>query len=290
MDFNNENLEQLDVFNICSHGEKTSQVEKGVEQKLNSALGSKNEESEKEKFLTSTSTTSLNNKKADNFGFENVLKNNKGNEGGLQNSNEELVKNNSLDFGSGNKNLSTVNDEEVLKNSFSKFKSVSELSKAYDNLQSDYTRKCQMLANLQKQVEDNKVKTLPEEKDFVKNLNKFFEENTQAKDYKDEIVKLVLEDENLKTSLNPFESAWKEFKLKNFKTKRALSEDEDFLNNYIFNNDKIKEKIINEYFSGLTFTPSPKLILGNMSKAVTTPPAKPKSLSEASKLVEDIFN
>ena len=50
-----------------------------------------------------------------------------------------------IDFESLNKDNLNKKDLDF---SNSKFKSVEELSKAYDNLQSDYTRKCQALANM----------------------------------------------------------------------------------------------------------------------------------------------
>lgn len=170
----------------------------------------------------------------------------------------------------------------------SKFKSVRELSKAYDNLQSDYTKKCQALAFFQKQIKDNKVDALPNSQNFFENFDSFLKENPNAEEFKNEIFDLVLKNKDY--TQNAINDAWSSVKSKNFKTKKELINDDEFLNSYVYNNEKIKEKIVKDYFSSINFVPSPKLISGKISQPIVTVASKPKSLTEATKLVEDIFS
>ena len=174
----------------------------------------------------------------------------------------------------------------------SKFKSVEELGKAYDNLQSDYTRKCQMLASLQKEIEDNKAKALPEVKfhKLLEDLQEFLKQNLDAKDYASELTKMVLEDENIKNSASPINEAWEKIKQKDFISKKSVLQDEEFLASCVLKNNNLRERIIKDYFSNITINSSPNLITSNCAScAVVASPEKPKSIKEAGKLARDIL-
>lgn len=173
-----------------------------------------------------------------------------------------------------------------------KFKSVEELSKAYDNLQSDYTKKCQALAKLQKEKADNKENSLPPNSygNLQEELEKFVLENQDAKNYEEEIAKLVLTNKQFANSFNPIAEAWKFIKQKNFISVEDVLKNNNFLNTYIQHNEDIKNKIINDYFSSINLQNTPNLITASGSETLVTVSQKPKSLGEASKLVEDMFS
>ncbi len=69
-----------------------------------------------------------------------------------------------------------------------KFKDVESLLTAYNNLQSDYTKKCQSLACLQKRLDDNEENSSPQE----------VKEGTSWQDKEQEIVDFILSNAQLR--------------------------------------------------------------------------------------------
>lgn len=183
-----------------------------------------------------------------------------------------------------------VEESGVLGSKLKKFKDVDALVNAYNNLQSDYTKKCQALSSLQKRVDEqgSAQQVLQQLQDKAK---LFFEGNSKAQDFSNEIAELIFNDEKIKNSNNPFEDAWGEVAKKNVVSKNDLVRDEEFLQNYIFNNESIKNKIVKDYFSSINFEVSPTLISSQKgSSMVLTPKDRPKTIKEAAKLVEDMFS
>ena len=171
-----------------------------------------------------------------------------------------------------------------------KFKDVDDLVSAYNNLQSDYTKKCQALSSLQKRVNEQ---ASPQQnlQELQTKAKEFFEANANAQKFSNEIAELIFNNEEIKNSKNPFDTAWGELAKKNFKSKEELVRDNDFLQNYIFNNDDIKNKIVKDYFSSINFSEAPTLISTQRgSNMVLAPNSKPKTLKDATKLVEDMFD
>lgn len=247
---------------------------------------------------------------------------------------------------------------------FGKFKSGEALLEAYNNLQSDYTKKCQALAELKQEKsqltlngekslslnenqmgtnenqmgtnensilkmqenansgEENKDlvlndfltkeqqlnknsetekfetnKSLTEEnlgatnlqntKEFLSYAKKFFEQNPTASDFKNQLFDLV----KLDKGDNPLEDAWKEFASKNyFDFKKVLSNPE-FLQKYVYDNEQIKTKILNDYFSSIQSFSSPTLIANQKgNQTVLSPYEKPKTLKEAGKIASELLD
>lgn len=172
-----------------------------------------------------------------------------------------------------------------------KFKNEEALLEAYNNLQSDYTKKCQALAQRQKEEKEND-NTSPVSSNFnwAEHAKTFFENNPKAKKYEDKLVHIVLEDKLIQNNVNPLETAWNRFKETKFLDEEELASNESFLQKYIFNNNDIKNKIVTDYFNALNGVNSPTLIATQKgSESVLTPVVKPKTISEARKIVEDMF-
>ena len=62
--------------------------------------------------------------------------------------------------------------------------------------------------------------------------------------------------------------------------------DEQFVEEFILGNEKIKAQIIGEYLRKLTSAKEVAVLRGNTGSTPLTPPKKPKSLAEAKKLAE----
>ena len=112
-----------------------------------------------------------------------------------------------------------------------KFKSVEALMDAYDSLQAEFTKKCQMLSEMKAKVlrqeqqeenpQDNQVQSVnenEEEKFDEQGLADFLAQHSEAKEFEEEIKS------NLSSVKNksPFEVAWADVVLSSLKDKRHL--------------------------------------------------------------------
>ena len=174
-----------------------------------------------------------------------------------------------------------------------KFKDVEALMFAYNNLQGDYTKKCQALSSLQKKVAENESKISPEQKfEQIKlEAQKFFDGNSVASEHIDEIATIALQFDGQDKPETMFDVAWAEYAKKNFVSKKSLAQDEEFLQEFIYKNEKIKEKMVKDYFNSLNFASNPTLISAQKgANTVLVAQNKPKTIKDATKLVEDMFD
>ena len=164
---------------------------------------------------------------------------------------------------------------------FGKFKDAESLVKAYSNLEAEFTKKSQRLAMLESEV--NKEK---EEQNRIAMLNR------QVDDFvtKFEAVKpfsSALKESLLKEDSNLAEEAVKLLS-NNYKKPEDYVNDAEFLNNYIFSNKDIKDKIVKDYLSNITQN-SPIKIDKSGSSISLTPPKQPTTIQEAGRLAKSII-
>ena len=179
-----------------------------------------------------------------------------------------------------------------------KFKDAQVLLGAYNELQSEFTRKCQKLSEVQKQLEENNMATNVdkcgqklETNEFVwsDKLDSFLQNHKNANGMVEDITNEIINDDNLKNSDDALEKAYVRVMEKNYVPKENLAKDEEFLNKYIYSNNEIKDKIIKDYVSSLQDIKSPIQVtsLGQIGSIATTP--KFNSLEDASSYVENMF-
>ena len=180
----------------------------------------------------------------------------------------ELNKNNELN--------STIQEEGSM---FGKFKDAKTLLDAYNSLQSEFTRKCQRLADFQKNQDENAI--------FVnyKNLDEFINDTTDSDKYKKEITEILVNDNEINNLPNKYQVAFKIAKESENKVAENLNSQE-FLDKYVLNNENIKSQIINSYLSSLNnISTAPKVITGNSTNVYFSPNnSKPKTLKEAGEI------
>lgn len=166
--------------------------------------------------------------------------------------------------------------------SLGKFKDAESLMKAYNSLEAEFTKKSQRLSMLEQESEkineaqrkketqekmvDEFVSKFEIAKPFSSALKATLAENEQV-DLKDEAIRLIAS---------------------THKTAEQFSTDADFLNNYIFSNQEIKDVIIREYLKKLP--QSSPIKIENSSKSISlTPPASPKTIADAKQLAKSII-
>ncbi len=205
---------------------------------------------------------------------------------------------------------STVKDKEIGATTssedgslYGKFSTADELLKAYNNLQSEFTRKCQKLSEIQKQTaEKGEIETSQndetkesspafESDDWRSQVAEFLTHNEKAKSFSREISNEILEDPELQKSKSMLDIAWARVLSKNYRTPAQIAKDENFMENYILSDENIKKKVLGSYLTELQKHQAPPVIgsgiKGGMS--LLTKSNKPANLNDAKILVEKLF-
>lgn len=164
---------------------------------------------------------------------------------------------------------------------FGKFKDAESLMKAYLNLEAEFTKKSQKLALL-----ENEINAEQQQKSRQAELDR------QVEDFVTKFEAVRPFSNVLKESLQKEDGSIEEQAVKilsnNYKTPDDYIKDNEFLNNYIFSNKEIKDKIIKDYLSNLTQN-SPIKIDKSSSSISLTPPKQPTTIQEAGKLAKSII-
>ncbi|MBE7075294.1 MAG: hypothetical protein E7376_04880 [Clostridiales bacterium] len=182
--------------------------------------------------------------------------------------------------------------------SLGKFKDTNSLLTAYNNLQAEFTRKCQKLSEITKQVEEQNnseniaqpdAKPIFQNEDWQQKVSAFLNENSGAKKYSGEIATEILNNKNLQSSPHALELAWAKVMQNNFVEPDTLASDQNFINEKILSRDDVKKQVINEYFKNLQNLKTPPIISGQGTIAYVTE-TPPKNMAEAKQRVEKLFN
>lgn len=180
-----------------------------------------------------------------------------------------------------------------------KFKDAQKLLGAYNELQSEFTRKCQKLSEVQKQLEEQnqsqngtaEIENNSKEKEFAwsNKLENFLQMHKNASGLVEDITNEIINDNDLKDSEDALEKAYMRVMEKNYEPQENLAKNEEFLNKYIYSNDEIKDKIIKDYVSSLQDIKSPIQVtsMGQIGSIASTP--KFENLTDANKYVENMF-
>ena len=180
-------------------------------------------------------------------------------------------------------------------NLLGKFNDVEELMKAYNNLQAEFTRKCQKLSMLEKEVEDEKSKipshdteskNIPAymQEDFAQSLTNFLVENPNAKQYSKEISLELIGDESI--DLN---QAYERVLAKKYREPEDLVQDQDFIEKFILTNENLKKELLKQYVKNVKESTTPHLISGNGGVGAGSKKIELSSLEEANKLALKMF-
>lgn len=159
-------------------------------------------------------------------------------------------------------------------NSFGKFKNTEELLKAYNELEKEFTKKSQRLKEMER-VEIPSEQGFP---DLKQEVDKFFSENENAKVYAKDMALFLENNPQMLSDKNCLNVALNAVLMNKIVKPEDLVKDEKFLGEYVFSNEDIKKKIVDEYLDGLSTPPE---VLKTDGQAVIAPPNKPKTIEEA---------
>lgn len=200
---------------------------------------------------------------------------------------EELFNYNNQDtiekFDRPNENVDEINSNDGSQTNLGKFKDVESLLKAYNSLQSEFTKKSQRLSEL-----EGEMKPLAKQDKINACVEEVINKYSVCEPFKEKLKENLLSidsDNYLKLA----EENLLKLLVENFKSPDEMVKDEHFLSNYIFNNNSIKETILEEYLLKLKSAPNIKVATSFNSSIPATPPNVVKTIKEAGNIAKSII-
>ena len=194
--------------------------------------------------------------------------------------------NNGEDILSAEENIENGESQEIQKKETekpsSKFKSVEELEKAYNSLEKEFTKRCQRLAQLEKEVDKAKVET-PEQ--WKAKVDKFFVETPDAKGFAREMAEEIGRDSTLRARHDCLEVALARVLMSKYRSPKDLATDEEFLKEHILGSDFVKKAVIDRYMKDLR-DGKPPVLMSKSGQNTVAPRNKPKTIADAGRLFQ----
>ncbi len=189
----------------------------------------------------------------------------------------------------------TAEAEEVLgdgnRDNFGKFSSSDELLSAYNSLEAEFTRRCQKLKELER--ENQKLKT--QEQPLTDSKVKVFERGKAFKDSYPEAQQILPSLYEIAAKSGDeadgfLERAYVNYLKGELEKQKTYYSSDGYILEKAGESQKVKDGIIREYLVGVNDSkPTVGRFKGN-GESVIAPPSRPKTLSEASRIAEIIFN
>lgn len=183
------------------------------------------------------------------------------------------------------------NDESSSGSLYGKFKDAESLYNGYKELEKEFTKKSQLLSELKSNAVDNTAKVpIYETENWQSEIDNFLSNNKYANDFAKDMAQTLMQDKDLACMPNCLDLAYNKVVAKKYLSQEDMAKDENFLNNYIYNNEEIRSKIVGGYLNDLKKNSAPPIVIQQRGDTVgVITPTKPKDLSEARKLVEQLF-
>ncbi len=189
--------------------------------------------------------------------------------------------------------------EEKSSGSLDKFKDADTLLTAYNNLQAEFTRKCQRLSDLEKQTaehaklalekETEESTPLYERENWSEIVAEFLSENEDAKAYSKEICDEIMTNKEQYSSLSSLEKAYTTVLKRHMVDKSEIANDMEFIDNYILSSEQIRQKVMKIYLDEMSKSSAPKVMSANLGTAPVRSVVAPKNLEEAKQIVKNLI-
>lgn len=194
-------------------------------------------------------------------------------------------------------NIEKEVDNVELNGSLGKFKDAQSLLTAYNNLQAEFTKKCQSLSELRSKNEENKqveaVEPIPvyERTDWTEKVGAFLQKNKQAQPFAKDIASLLMQDKELAKSDSALDVAFAKVVSQSFVAPAQVVEDDKFVNEYVLTSEKIKNAVMNLYLKELQNNKAPSVLNDRTrTSQVLYKVPQANSLSEAKDIVKQMFD
>ena len=193
------------------------------------------------------------------------------------------LKDNVLQFDNTTTSQTDAVSNNIGENEFGKFKDAKSLLSAYNSLQAEFTRRCQRVKELQREVD--RLSKINVNDNAFKNLsNGEIGVNESVNNSLTDAEALIMAKRNGNSKIQAEQLNGGNNDL-NFDSENSINNSSNLT---ALPND-IKQKIIREYLNDIeNLKPSVTLMSGN-GNAIVVPPSKPKSVAEAGELARHIF-
>ena len=198
--------------------------------------------------------------------------------------------------------LDKANDDEVesragSQDNLGKFKSVQALMDAYESLQSEFTKKCQLLSQYQKdktdisedeQNKEEKTEEGQKEEGFnQEEFMQFLSGNGRAREYAEEIKSAFGQISQKQKS--PYQVAWESVVANHLNDENKAGD--PIINEYVLSDENVRNKIIEGYIRQLSSSQPPlTLSSGRGQSAAQVMPDRPQTLADAKRIVDQMFS
>lgn len=135
---------------------------------------------------------------------------------------------------------------------------------------------------------DNKKAVFDDEK-WQDKVNAFFNTYPVAKEFANAIGREIIEDKDLQTQEDCLEKALLRVLCKEYISPQKLASDENFLREYIYPSESVRQVIVDDYLDGIEKSMPPKSI-SSRGQITLTPPSRPKSIAEAGAVIRTMLN
>ena len=198
--------------------------------------------------------------------------------------------------------LDKANDNEVesragSQDNLGKFKSVQALMDAYESLQSEFTKKCQLLSQYQKdkteisedeQKSEEKTDEGQREEGFnQEEFMQFLSDNGKAREYAEEIKNAFGQISQKQKS--PYQVAWESVVANHLNDSNKAGD--PIINEYVLSDENVRNKIIESYIQKLSSSQPPLTLSSGRGQSVAqVMPDRPQTLADAKKIVDQMFS
>ena len=162
-----------------------------------------------------------------------------------------------------------------------KFNDYDKLLASYSNLEKEFTKKCQELADIKKQSGTSSVEP-PQQQTF----DEFMAQFPEAETFKEQLGQAI-NNPQYSESVDAYTRCYFDLLRQNYVSKETLAQDDNFLQQYVLGNKDVVAKLLQKVEP--TVLPTPTVISGNAGAMSVTLPTRPKTIAEASKLAQEFF-
>ena len=164
-----------------------------------------------------------------------------------------------------------------------KFRNPEELLRAYNELEKEFTRRSQKLAEAERRLKESAAPYAPREEEWKATVDKFFENPPSAKPFAKDMAREILAHPELKEDANCLNNALTRVLAAKFRTPEQLLSDGEFLKDYVLTSTAVKAAVVEEYLKGLRENRPPAVMRDGGQFGVTAGRA-PRSIEEAGDL------
>ena len=169
------------------------------------------------------------------------------------------------------------------KSEVGKFRNPEELMRAYNELEKEFTRRSQRLAEAERKLKEKDAPFNPDEEEWKATVDKFFERTPSAKPFAKDMARELMAHPELRRDANCLNNALTRVLVAKFRTPEQMLQDGQFLNDYVLTSTAVKAAVIEGYLKGLKDGKPPVVMQGTGELGVT-PRKNPKSIEEAGNL------